>query len=70
MNDVRRNVLPAGQGRTVTATFVDASSTVSPTPIYDALVQQWHAQRREIPRPPLTCPGLLRVDPQDLFRRG
>ncbi len=49
---------------------VDASSTVSPTPIYDALVQQWHAQRREIPRPPLTCPGLLRVDPQDLFRRG
>ncbi|MET9546976.1 hypothetical protein ABZY36_16905 [Streptomyces sp. NPDC006627] len=68
---MRRNVLPARQVRTVAATTPeDGASSVSPTPIYDALVRQWHAQCREVPHPTAVCPGRVRADPQDLFRRG
>ncbi|MFF8643504.1 hypothetical protein [Streptomyces sp. NPDC015345] len=67
---MRRNVLPARQVRTVAATPEGGSSSVSPTPIYDALVRQWHAQRREVPHPAAVCLDRVRADPQDLFRRG
>lgn len=44
---------------------------VSQTPIYDALVREWQAQNRELPRAPATTRSRWeRVDPQDLFHRG
>jgi hypothetical protein len=33
-------------------------------------VHQWRALQREVPRPPTTRQGWVRVDPQDLFHRG
>ncbi|MFG2650616.1 hypothetical protein [Streptomyces sp. NPDC048436] len=40
------------------------------TPIYDALMREWRARDREVPRVPARRSGWERVDPQDLFRRG
>ncbi|MEV6750872.1 hypothetical protein [Streptomyces sp. NPDC051214] len=42
----------------------------SRSPIYDALVREWQAQNREVPRAPTPRSRWERVDPQDLFHRG
>ncbi|WP_150477146.1 hypothetical protein [Streptomyces alboniger] len=68
MSDVRRNVLPTRPGEAAAAPGDGVPG--SSTPIYDALVRQWRAQCREVPRPPTTGGDWVRADPQDLFRRG
>ncbi|MEU6121926.1 hypothetical protein [Streptomyces sp. NPDC047123] len=63
MTDASRNVHPPdGEPR----------DTASATPIYDALVDQWRTQEREIPRPPDPAEARSRADrePRDLFRRA
>ncbi|GAA1889698.1 hypothetical protein GCM10009837_09680 [Streptomyces durmitorensis] len=42
----------------------------SRSPIYDALVAEWRAKDREVPRTPAPRSRWERVDPQDLFHRG
>ncbi|GAA3090625.1 hypothetical protein GCM10010449_12980 [Streptomyces rectiviolaceus] len=42
----------------------------SQSPIYDALVREWRAEGREVPRAPAPRSRWERVDPQDLFHRG
>ncbi|MGW6140207.1 hypothetical protein ACWFRM_33990 [Streptomyces sp. NPDC055144] len=67
MNDPRKSV-PAPRPRH--AAPLGTGGAASPTPIYDALVHQWRALQREVPRPPTARQGWVRVDPQDLFHRG
>lgn len=67
MNDPRKSV-PAPRPRHAAPLLT--AGPASSTPIYDALVHQWRAQHREVPRPPASRQGWVRVDPQDLFHRG
>ncbi|MGW5738547.1 MULTISPECIES: hypothetical protein [Streptomyces] len=51
-------------------TRTGGGEAASQSPIYDALVREWQAQNREVPRTPAPRSRWQRVDPQDLFHRG
>ncbi|MGW7268919.1 hypothetical protein ACWGH5_00260 [Streptomyces sp. NPDC054864] len=51
-------------------TRTGGEAAASSSPIYDALVREWQARNREVPRAPAPRSRWERVDPQDLFHRG